>query len=257
AGTAAAVAAVTLAAAGATGAPRHVGIRTTAYVVKHTESALAAAAAADDIMETRATDGRQEFWLYQGPGSPGMPDSLFARVETFSGTGQPVTDIGTVLIQKSNVETAETSVSYAAKTWWRGQAEGTPPGPPLYIGTSCSSGPVTDQPAAIVTADIRGLLACGFLTDEGTQYVDGVDAIKLVSNKLFVAIVPGVKRPVRVTATVWVDPVSYLPVRWAQSWKGKVLSSSDLRWLSPTSANLAQLRVPIPAGFRQVPPPQG
>jgi hypothetical protein len=244
AGTAAAVAAVTVAAAGTAGAPRNAGIRTTAYVVEHTESALVTAAA--DIMVTRATDGRQEYWLYQEKG----PDSQ-SRIETFSGTGQPVTDIAIVVALPAEVET---SVSYPTKTWWRGQAAEAPA--PL-IGPLCGPPVDSDQPAAVLSADIRQELACGRLTDEGTQYVDRVGAIKLVS----VRIVPGVKPPETVTMTVWVDPISYLPVRlrYAQNQAGKVLSDSDsdYRWLPPTSANLAQLRVPIPAGFRQVPRPQG
>jgi hypothetical protein len=68
---------------------------------------------------------------------------------------------------------------------------------------------------------------------------------------------------VTVTTTLWVDPASYLPGRWAQDGNvtgrtGMVVPSvdEDVEWLSPTSANLAPLTVPVPPGFRQVSPPR-
>ena len=36
---------------------------------------------------------------------------------------------------------------------------------------------------------------------------------------------------------------------------GPLNSRTDFRWLPPTPANLAQLKVTVPAGFTQVPPP--
>jgi hypothetical protein len=229
--------------AGTTGASRDAGIRTTAYVVKHAESALATAAA-DGIMDMRATDGTYEFWFYQGT------DSQLGRSETFSGTGQPVTDYGAVVTKKVGVTkkaSVATSVSYSTKTWWR--EPGLEPPYFLTVTTSCTHPVDTYQPAVVLSAEIRGLLACGDLTDQGTQYVDGVDAIKLVGSVRTVV----AKRSVTATATVWVDPASYLPVRWALS-RGRVsLLDYDYRWLPPSSANLAQLTVPIPAGFRQFP----
>lgn len=184
-------------------------------------------------MDGRAADGTQEFWLYG-------PDSQTARLEVFSGTGQPVTDIGIVVAQHGEVET---SVSYPTRTWWRGQAQ---EAPNAFVGPSCGVPDIS--PAAVLSATFREDLACGLFTDEGTQYVDGVNAIKLVS----VRTVQGVAS----TDAVWVDPASYLPVRWAESQGTVSVFDDDFRWLPPTSANLAQLTAPIPAGFRQVPPPQ-
>jgi hypothetical protein len=67
---------------------------------------------------------------------------------------------------------------------------------------------------------------------------------------------------VTVTTTLWVDPASYLPVRWAQDGKvtgrkGIVVPSvnQDVEWLPPTGANLVQLTVPIPSGFTRVSSP--
>lgn len=51
--------------------------------------------------------------------------------------------------------------------------------------------------------------------------------------------------------TVWVDPAAYLPVRLDL---GQIIQT-NFQWLPPTPANLALVNVPVPAGFRQVPPP--
>jgi hypothetical protein len=47
--------------------------------------------------------------------------------------------------------------------------------------------------------------------------------------------------------TVYVSPATYLPVR-------VVIGGlrQDYRWLAPTAANLAMLKVHIPPGFRRV-----
>ncbi len=71
----------------------------------------------------------------------------------------------------------------------------------------------------------------------GHQVGDGIDAIKLVATRGF--------------ATMWVNPVTYLPVRYDVGG-----SQTDYQWLSPTPAHLALLDEPIPVGFRQVPPAQ-
>jgi len=50
--------------------------------------------------------------------------------------------------------------------------------------------------------------------------------------------------------TSWVNPVNYLPVR-----ASLVQRQTDFHWLAATPAHLAQLKVAVPAGFRQVPAP--
>jgi hypothetical protein len=67
--------------------------------------------------------------------------------------------------------------------------------------------------------------------------VDGIDAIKITGDS-------GI--------TLWVSPSTYLPVRLVL---GKSVRQTDFQWLVPTPANLAQLKVQVPPGFRQVPPP--
>ncbi len=86
----------------------------------------------------------------------------------------------------------------------------------------------------------------------GRQYVDGVDAMKLVAGPRF---------PFR--ATLWVNPATYLPVRLSATLPAGPGRSeqvvSDFQFLPPTKANLARLhaairRAPIPAMFRLLPP---
>ena len=87
---------------------------------------------------------------------------------------------------------------------------------------------------------IRTQLKCGEFTVAGRQQVDGVNAIKITSKQ-------GLD-------TFWVSPRSYLPVRLITR-LGGVRQQSDFQWLAPTPANLAQLKVTVPAGFKQVAPP--
>jgi hypothetical protein len=258
----AAAAAVALVAAGTTGASRDADIHTTAYIVKHAESALHTAVTANDIMYLRATDGTGKRWFYLGP------QGSSNRYETFSASGQPGMDIGVAVTPASRTLTW---VFYRTKTWWKTEQAATPTPQPAAQNSCSSQIPVgldVDQSPAVLVANIREALACGQLTNEGTQYVDGVNAIKLVSVRTFHVQMrnPALKHTtnltVTVTTTLWVDPASYLPVRWAQDGKvtgrkGIVVPSADedVEWLPPTSANLAQLTVPIPPGFTQVSPP--
>jgi hypothetical protein len=66
--------------------------------------------------------------------------------------------------------------------------------------------------------------------------IDGINAIKIT----------GVSAPF----TFWVDPATYLPLRMAL-----LDQQTAFRWLAATPANLAQLKMTVPAGFNQVQPP--
>ena len=88
----------------------------------------------------------------------------------------------------------------------------------------------------------------------GRQQVDGVGTIKLTTRSLH-----GV--PVR--ETIWVNRVTYLPVRLSVAAPGPVhghrsLLTYDYRWPPPTRGNLAAWhaairRATMPAGFRTLP----
>jgi hypothetical protein len=156
-----------------------------------------------------------------------------------------------------------TSVSFQEKNWstWTVKADllrqiGRP-----GLHDTCVAAAIclsfTQDPATL-TADIREALSHGKLTRDGTEDIDGVDTIKLVSvrNK------PQASADANflVATTLWVNPATYLPVRLQinttvnlpDGHTSHAVFSSDVSWLPPTSANLADLRIPIPAGFTQV-----
>jgi hypothetical protein len=105
------------------------------------------------------------------------------------------------------------------------------------IGFSASS-----LPAARA---MRNAISCGILVVAGRQRVGGIEAIELTS------------RPHSpISETIWVTPGTYLPVRVvvrsAPGLPGALRQTADITWLQPTAQNLAELTVPIPAGYRRV-----
>jgi hypothetical protein len=84
---------------------------------------------------------------------------------------------------------------------------------------------------------VHAALACGGLSVTGHVRVDGTAAIRLT----------GTKRLLKLPLTMYVSPVTYLLVRTVIGGRRQ-----DYRWLRPTAANLAMLRVRIPPGFRRV-----
>jgi len=248
AATAAAVAAAVIVSNGAAGAP---GIYTTGYVVRHVESALDTAAAAHDIAYLRSVNGSMRAWLYDGPQGP------TERSESFSPSGQLRTEVGTT-VTPAGLE-HQTVVDFGTRTWWRQSLqEWMPPAGqpscsfPLYLNL---------RTLPVLTTDIRNALACGELTNAGTVRVDGITALKLVSVRTLAVTVlnQGPPFPATLDWTLWVDPASYLPVRFGYVSTDPRLKDGqpgfDIRWLPPTSANLAQLTMTIPPGFTQVAPP--
>jgi hypothetical protein len=113
-----------------------------------------------------------------------------------------------------------------------------PAGPPGSPGCGLGSIELSNGPGNGWPVFIRSQLACGAYTVTGRQVVDGIDAIKITGQT---------DRP---TLLLFVDPATYLPIQ---------LNIGPLRisfqWLPATPANLAQLKVPGPTGFQQVPPP--
>ena len=155
-----------------------------------------------------------------------------SKTSGFTATGQRVFD--EVDSTAGSGGAHEIAVIYRDATWWRATI-GAPPAPsaPPRCG-----GPGVDIGSGGWTAFIRYELGCGGYTADGRQRVDGIDAIKLTGGR---------------GSALWVNPATYLPVRAVIA--GRQPIQTDFRWLSPTPANLAQLNVPIPAGFRQATPP--
>jgi hypothetical protein len=96
-----------------------------------------------------------------------------------------------------------------------------------------------------VASVLRTAISCGALAAAGHQRIDGIEATELAS-----------RAGSLISETIWVSPATYLPVRVVvRRAPGSPVGQQtvDITWLPPTSENLAELTVPIPAGFRQVP----
>jgi hypothetical protein len=251
AGAATAVAATAVAVAGVSGAFGSAPAppaQTTAYVLKHVESALAPASVDNLIGLDRivfpsgvtlepVVGGLSGGTATGSTGSPWSVASMLlsayrgtGKSSAYSPSGQHVFDVGTSIANGSGTQTA---VIYGTRTWWT--AKETAPGPGsagcLQGSVALSSGPGNGWPAFI-----RSQLSCGAYAEAGHQVVDRIDAIKITgsSGRL----------------TLLVNPATYLPV---QLTIGPL--QMHFQWLPPTPANLARLRTSVPAGFRQVPPP--
>jgi hypothetical protein len=91
-------------------------------------------------------------------------------------------------------------------------------------------------------AALHKLVSCGDYIVAGRQRVGGVPTIKLVSAE-------GGKA--RGFETIWVDASTYLPVRILINVPAFQLQT-DVQWLPATPANVAHLRLTIPAGFKRL-----
>jgi hypothetical protein len=112
---------------------------------------------------------------------------------------------------------------------------------------------------------IEQMLACGAASATGRVRVDGVETTKITGKPVTVRLSSGYRKVIRenwvtVRWALYVNPVTYLPVRMEGSTKtyggaaGKSVSSgvTNVQWLQPTKANIAKAMVTIPPGFKQV-----
>jgi Predicted periplasmic protein (DUF2092) len=203
----------------------------TAYVVKRVDSALGAAGPGEIAQMTVTTRGdlvpggatTAEEWSYGGQWHSVI----------YSSAGHLDYDEGF-----STSSSVYTLVSYPARTWARGP--GLAPSPAVLAGTGGCRSPL---PAGVVRA-LRAAVSCLNLRAAGRQRVEGVEAIELTG------------RDSKISATIWVSPGTYLPVRVVirpDPGKSGPGQEADISWLAPTAQNRARLTVAIPAGFRQVP----
>jgi hypothetical protein len=247
------VGAVALAgAAGAFGSgPPSPNARLTAYVINHVQRALAPAAVSGlvgSVRETYPPGTTMELvpggMNAQVGGSSAIPGLSVAytvvwahqtttRFSAYTASGQPV--FSAELTHPKSGAT-ETAVMYGTRTWWTAPLQTRNPGGP----GGCVQGGVVylrPGPGGGWPGFIRSQLACGAYTRVGHQVIDGINAIKLTGSTA-------------ASITLLVDPATYRPL---QVTTGPV--HSTFRWLRATPANLAQLRVLVPAGFEQVQPP--
>ena len=232
-----------------------------AYVVRQVGGALSAAEPGDIAQMTITTIGAGLSGKTTTSTAEEWSHGNQWRLITYSSPGHPAYDEG------STGSSVYTLVSYLTKTWARESGLGRPtPFPsgaaaakhncapafanfPLLfrlglpgIGSYGSSLPST------VATELRTAVSCGTLEVAGRQQVNGAEAIELKS------------RPNSLIAeAIWVSPGSYLPVRVdIRSTPGGpgVHQTANIAWLPPTAQNLANLTVPVPAGFRQVTYPE-
>jgi hypothetical protein len=229
---------------GTTGASRDSGTYTTAYVVKHVESALDAVNKIAYVHYASHFIAPMDIWAYDGPQGQAYRAEYFDPVH-----GQLFQEVG-MTATPANYQTY-IAVYFDNKTWSKQSYQR-----PKPSKTGCGfSLPTSWATYPEIAAGLRKDLACGALSSEGMQQVDGVSALKLVSVQRSRV---GPKTVATISTIIWVDPATYLPVRLTTQWTRPIVSvpmSFDFRWLPPTSANLALLTVRIPPGFTQVHPP--
>jgi hypothetical protein len=137
---------------------------------------------------------------------------------------------------------------------------------------ACSRTAQLDLGAPAVTmpnwsAFIKAMLGCGAATVTGHAQIGGVETT-VVSGSIDVPLPKGYARTVketreRVRYTLYVDSATYLPVRAYGSDEtygganGPTISTSvtNVQWLPPTAANIAKALITIPTGYTQVSSP--
>lgn len=234
--TAAAAAGIAIAAVVTVGAkaPAPVSTRTTAYVVSHAEAALAGVTSQNLIEYSWSTTSGDL------PGSPPVASWIYRgdwRSATYDAAGRIAHDSGTRVVGHTDTDTV---VDYAKKTWWRNSfTVGTFPTPHRF---SCATPNVAWLPPSDMVTRIRLELRCGQYKVAGTERVDGVQALKLKQ----------VHPDAQIATVLWVDQATFLPVREVETFGSRGSQQTDIRWLRPTPANLANVEVPIPAGFTHI-----
>lgn len=243
----------------AKGLGRNVPIQTTAMVIGRVDRALARAAGTDPVAYTRETlRGARLFVFIPHRGPVQVRANVIEswsrdqvdHVEVRTRTGRPV--LGTLVDLRSG-SSVETQVSYPERVWWRG----------TYLAynfhkpkISCGLGEIDRTPAQW-TREVRNLLSCGAAV-AGYDRLDGVKAIKLKLSSSYQHACAGANdrrscgpQPVGWSGFLWANASSYLPVRLV-SYGKDYRFQIDFGWLAPNAANLAKLKLRIPAGFRHV-----
>lgn len=249
--TAAAVVAVAAVVGGTPGpaGPGGPQAHTAAYVISRVENALAGTnlvfhGRTVSIGQTSAT------WAY-GPQN---------RFEEFS-HGKPYLAQGTALIHG---KLTFAYVTYYNREYSLSPLSGTPPASACTTNSALSMGgpPV---PTSHWSAFINATLACGAAKVTGHVQIDGTETTKITGSPVKVKLAPRYAKAVgekwaRAQWTLYVNPKTYLPVRIyssTQTFGGpapstRFASVTDVRWLPPSAANVAETLVTIPPGFQRV-----
>ena len=241
-----------------TGARWAVRAQTAAYVIRRAERAISTRSLIMEISTpeqvitterpgnrpARSFIPRSVWWAYHGR-SRGEVFAAYLRKHGQPGAANTDTEYGppgkSLPGSPSLHPFTQTTINYSDRTWSRGtQLTGLASRSP---GTACELVKAMTDPLlagkVFFTSPsfIHGALACGGLSVTGRTRVDGAAAIKLT----------GTRRLAKPPITLYVSPATYLPIRIVIGGLRE-----DYRWLAPTAANLAMLKVRIPPGFRRV-----
>ncbi len=266
-----ATAAVTVAAMIATGAAAGpgtaagTGMQDTAYVMRHVASALANG---NLVMRAQSTGDQAAItWAY-GPRSrmEELTGSSCGHAQpdgscTHRGGSEPFLAEGTALVKGKLTD--------AYVTYFDRKFSLSPVTVPAKACSTTARLEVGGPPGGISDwrTFLKTMLACGAGTVTGHVRVNGQETTE-ISGSVTVPLSKGYAKTVnekeaRVRYTLWVNPTTYLPVRESGSTEtyggsgGRTAFSmvTDVQWLPPTAANVAQTLVTIPAGYQQVSSP--
>ena len=238
--------------------------RTTAYVVNRVEHALGAG---HFVVEGRAT-GSWAFSVHghRVHGTGGLTLSWVYgnrdRTEEFTLAGKPWLDDGTAVIGGKLTGAYVTHFDHRYSLYPLGHAR--------LRACSATARLVLGGPAVTMPnwpVFIRKMLGCEAATVTGHARIGGVETT-VISGSIAVPLSRGYSRTVkearaRVRFTLYVDSATYLPVRAYGSTEtyggthGPTTSAyvTTVRWLPPTTANIAKALVTIPPGYTQVTSP--
>jgi hypothetical protein len=240
---------------GASGIPARPGVgaaqaRTVAYVIHRVEKALT---------------GQNLVYLGQTTAGDGTPSTTWAygRQHRWEQgfAGKPYSDEGTALIDGKRVSVY---VLYPDRKWagspgWRSPSQ-----------SACSMTAALEMGGIPIPTDhwsnfINSTLACGAATVTGHVQVNGMETTKITGTPVTVRLSQDYAKLVgekwaRARWALYVSPKTYLPVRITGSTetfggpRGGALYSTvtDVQWLPPTAANIANTLVTIPTGFHRV-----
>jgi hypothetical protein len=283
-GTVAVAATVFAATIGASGIPQRAGgelsAQTTAYIAAHTERALAAVERGNLIERITSTPPRIIAWsevaaVVKPSGRKGILHRLSSlkivrttswsyrgrtRAQGFAPDGRLAIDVGpsTATRPSGNQQTPRTiAVDPNAGKWFHPLRMPATfhPGPPTCTeGVDWLAAGGGQYAPAQFGALITKALSCHLFRAAGHQQVDGVDAARLVATPRLTRQLRGEAGDTGPGATLWVNSETFLPVRLVL---GRGDGSADFGWLKPTGANLATLRVHVPAGLHEVRLPVG
>jgi hypothetical protein len=246
-GTAAAVAGATAGYALTARTPASAPAETTASVVDQVTSALSATDAIGYSTARFSGPGAAIGFLNDRTAEWEFGELSRQLIETAA--GRPLVDRST---RPQGRDLRVTIVGYASRDWTvavlpHGQLDQPPLGDDdLCNGSVLGLFNTRFTSAADWKKIIANGLRCGAFTEAGRQWVDGVDAIRLIGHEA------------ASHTTIWVDPGTYLPVRLTDDVRVIFGSTKDdraatltidFRWLPPTKANLRELTAPIPPGF--------